>query len=64
MAIYSPLTVENVEVVPRFSPKGFIPQNGEEPTHLVPIAPQKISAERGEDFLPSSEYVGYVRILQ
>ena len=52
------------EAKPLLTPKGIITQNGEEPTILVPIAPQKISAGRGEDFLPSSEYVGYVRILE
>ncbi|MBI9095553.1 MAG: LexA family transcriptional regulator [Sphaerochaeta sp.] len=52
------------EVKPLLTPKGIITQKGEEPTILVPIAPQKISAGRGESFLPSSEYVGYVRILQ
>ena len=46
------------------SGKTFIPRDNEEPTLLVPIAPQKISAGRGEEFLPSSEYVGYVRILE
>lgn len=37
----------------------------EEPTILVPIAPQKISAGHGEEFLTSpGEYVGHVRILE
>jgi phage repressor protein C with HTH and peptisase S24 domain len=36
----------------------------EEPTILVPLAPQKISAGRGEEYLPPSEYSGYVRILE
>lgn len=44
--------------------KGPLLQNGEEPTILVPLAPQKISAGRGEEFLPPSEYSGYVRILE
>jgi len=37
----------------------------EEPTILVPIAPQKISAGPGEDFLTSpDENIGHVRILE
>lgn len=37
----------------------------EEPTILVPIAPQKLSAGHGEEFLTSpGEYVGHVRILE
>ena len=37
----------------------------EEPTILVPIAPQKISAGPGEDFLTSpGENIGHVRILE
>ncbi len=52
------------ETKPMQTTKGIITQIGEEPTILVPIAPQKISAGRGESFLPSSEYVGYVRILE
>jgi phage repressor protein C with HTH and peptisase S24 domain len=38
--------------------------NGEEPTMLVPIAPQKISAGSGERFLPPSSYIGYVRVIE
>ena len=58
--------VKEKKVEPLQTPNGkvFIPKDNEEPTLLVPIAPQKISAGRGEDFLPSSEYVGYVRILE
>jgi len=44
--------------------KGPLVQDCEEPTILVPLAPQKISAGPGEEFLPSSEYIGYVRILE
>ena len=44
--------------------KTFIPHDNEEPTLLVPIAPQKVSAGPGQEFLPPSEYVGYVRILE
>jgi len=40
-------------------------ENDEEPTILVPIAPQKLSAGHGEEFLTSpGEYVGHVRILE
>ncbi|MBI9094168.1 MAG: helix-turn-helix transcriptional regulator [Sphaerochaeta sp.] len=42
----------------------FIPHDNEEPTLLVPIAPQRVSAGYGQEFLPTSEYVGYVRILE
>ena len=42
----------------------FIPHDDEEPTLLVPIAPQRVSAGYGQEFLSSSEYVGYVRILE
>jgi phage repressor protein C with HTH and peptisase S24 domain len=38
--------------------------DGEEPTVLVPVVPQKLSAGHGEEFLPPSEYVGHVRILE
>ena len=42
----------------------FIPHDNEEPTLLVPIAPQRVSAGPGQEFLAPSEYVGYVRILE
>lgn len=45
------------------TPNGKIHTMAEEPTILVPLAPQKISAGPGEEFLPSSKYIGYVRIL-
>lgn len=35
----------------------------EEPTVLIPIYTQKLSAGRGEDFLNENDIVGYVRIL-
>lgn len=38
--------------------------NGEEPTILVPVAPQRLSAGYGEEFLPASQYVGKIRILE
>ena len=42
-----------------------LPSSSEEPTILVPIAPQRISAGPGEDFLTSpSENIGHVRILE
>ena len=49
-----------------YSAKGPIKiENDEEPTILVPIAPQKLSAGHGEEFLTSpGEYVGHVRILE
>ena len=48
------------------SPRGEVLQQGnEEPTILVPIAPQRISAGPGEDFLTSpGENIGHVRILE
>ncbi|WP_172635066.1 LexA family transcriptional regulator [Sphaerochaeta pleomorpha] len=53
-------------VEPIQSPNGrtFIPHYNEEPTLLVPIAPQRVSAGPGQEFLPPSEYIGYVRILE
>lgn len=49
-----------------YSAKGPVKiEDDEEPTILVPIAPQKISAGHGEEFLTSpGEYVGHVRILE
>lgn len=41
-----------------------IKPNGEEPTILVPVAPQRLSAGYGEEFLPASQYVGKIRILE
>lgn len=42
-----------------------LPTSSEEPTILVPIAPQRISAGPGEDFLTSpGENIGHVRILK
>jgi SOS-response transcriptional repressor LexA len=40
------------------------PMQDEEPSFLVPVAPQKISAGHGEDFLPESQFIGHVRILE
>lgn len=56
-----------VKESPRYySLKGkSFPTDDEEPTILVPIAPQKLSAGHGEEFLTSpGEYVGHVRILE
>lgn len=49
-----------------YSAKGPVKtEDDEEPTIRVPIAPQKISAGHGEEFLTSpGEYVGHVRILE
>lgn len=49
-----------------YSAKGPVKiEDDEELTILVPIAPQKISAGPGEEFLTSpGEYVGHVRILE
>lgn len=44
--------------------RAYIPHDNEEPTLLVPIAPQRVSAGPGQEFLAPSEYVGYVRILE
>jgi len=38
--------------------------DGEEPTIVVPVAPQRISAGNGEEFLPASQFVGKIRILE
>lgn len=48
------------------SPRGIVKSfNNEEPTILVPIAPQRLSAGPGEDFLTSpGENLGHVRILE
>jgi len=51
-------------VSPLYTLNGCVTPHKEEPTILVPLAPQKISAGRGEEFLPPSEYSGYVRILE
>jgi len=45
------------------TPSGVVTQDDEEPTFLVPIAPQRLSAGDGEDFLPPAHYVGHIRIL-
>ena len=42
----------------------YTPHDNEEPTLLVPIAPQRVSTGPGQEFLTPSEYVGYVRILE
>jgi len=36
----------------------------EEPTMLVPIAPQKLSAGSGESFLEPTQYIGYIRVIE
>lgn len=41
-----------------------VTSNGEEPTIVVPVAPQRISAGNGEEFLPASQFVGKIRILE
>lgn len=58
--------VETAEKETFYSTKGPVKlEDDEEPTILVPIAPQKISAGHGEEFLTSpGEYVGHVRILE
>ena len=58
--------VNEKKIEPVQTPNGrtFVPQNNEEPTLLVPIAPQRVSAGPGQEFLTPSEYVGYVRILE
>jgi phage repressor protein C with HTH and peptisase S24 domain len=38
--------------------------DNEEPTMLVPIAPQKLSAGDGVDFLEPSHYIGYIRVIE
>ncbi|MGE4284943.1 MAG: XRE family transcriptional regulator [Clostridia bacterium] len=53
------------KVISMHTPTGIVSTTDEEPTFLVPIVPQKLSAGHGEDFLSSStEYVGHVRILE
>lgn len=47
-----------------YNQKGVVPQSDEEPTFLIPVAPQRISAGNGEDFLSESKYIGHVRILE
>ena len=59
--------IEQEEPIANFhAPNGrtFIPHDNEEPTLLVPIAPQRVSAGPGQEFLPPSEYIGYVRIQE
>ena len=56
--------VNKKEAPPLETARGVVIQKGEEPTVLVPVAPQKLSAGHGEEFLPPSEYVGHVRILE
>ena len=41
-----------------------IDQKGEEPTMLVPIAPQKISAGWGESFISNTDSIGKIRIIE
>ncbi|PKL20421.1 MAG: hypothetical protein CVV48_13000 [Spirochaetae bacterium HGW-Spirochaetae-4] len=47
-----------------YNQNGIVPQDDEEPTFLIPVAPQRISAGNGEDFLTESKYIGHVRILE
>ena len=44
--------------------RGVVIQEDEEPTILIPVAPQRLSAGDGEDFLPPSHYIGQIRILE
>ena len=41
-----------------------VAHGNEEPTMLVPIAPQKLSAGNGVDFLEPSHYIGYIRVIE
>ena len=45
------------------TPKGVVLQEDEEPTFLVPIVQQKLSAGDGEDWLRTDHTAGHVRIL-
>lgn len=55
---------ENSTQVHLPSGRTIISEQDEEPSFLVPIAPQRISAGHGEDFLPESQFIGHVRILE
>ncbi|MEA5033372.1 MAG: S24 family peptidase [Sphaerochaeta sp.] len=39
-------------------------ESREEPTFLVPMAPQKVSAGNGEHYLEGAEDLGYVRVVE
>ena len=41
-----------------------IVNDGEEPTMLVPIAPQKLSAGDGENYIEPTHYVGHIRVIE
>jgi phage repressor protein C with HTH and peptisase S24 domain len=55
---------QKIETIQTPSGKIYCTHDNEEPTLLVPIAPQRVAAGPGQDFLPPSEYVGCVRILE
>ncbi len=44
--------------------KGIVIQGDEEPSFLVPVVSQKLSAGNGEEFLSDSQFIGHVRILE
>lgn len=46
-----------------YTPRGAVEMHGEEPTMVVPIVPQKLSAGYGQEFLAPDEALGHVRIL-
>ena len=46
------------------TPKGIVIQEDEEPSFLVPVVSQKISAGIGEEFLSEAQYIGKVRVLE
>jgi phage repressor protein C with HTH and peptisase S24 domain len=61
------IEIEKDELIPQIqAPNGriFIQQDNEEPTLLVPVAPQRVSDGPEQEFLPPSEYVDYVGILE
>lgn len=59
----SNITVSEAQAIYNANGKAKI-TNNEEPTLLVPIAPQRLSAGYGEDFLSEFGVDGHVRILQ
>ena len=59
-----PDSEECTQVINLPSGQAIAPVFDEEPTVLVPIVSQRISAGHGEDFLTDSQYKGHVRILE
>jgi len=59
-----PDSEECTQVINLPSGQAITPVFDEEPTVLVPIVSQRLSAGPGEDFLAESQYKGHVRILE